>query len=168
MLLPKTIPLCVIRKSQQPSQHWDVLQRRVRRRGVTWGCQNRCLSSMSRSYLDVKSKSNYSTSLRKYTSQSHNSSQRTQQPDQDIKTSKEQQDIQEEASPNQTETQTQTETKLKSQTHPPRKSQAQLDEDLRLKMAGREGDGGASGVEYEDGKPVAMKRGVRNNMFRYI
>ncbi|KAJ5200436.1 hypothetical protein N7472_005640 [Penicillium cf. griseofulvum] len=28
------------------------------------------------------------------------------------------------------------------------------------------GEGGASGIEYEDGKPNAMKRGVRNNMFR--
>jgi hypothetical protein len=30
------------------------------------------------------------------------------------------------------------------------------------------GDGGAAGIEYEDGKPSAMKRGVRNNMFRLI
>lgn len=50
----------------------------------------------------------------------------------------------------------------------PRKTQAQLDEELRLKMAGLAGDGGESGIEYEDGQPVAMKRGVKNNMFRYI
>jgi hypothetical protein len=30
------------------------------------------------------------------------------------------------------------------------------------------GEGGAAGIEYEDGKPQAMKRSVRNNMFRYI
>ena len=48
------------------------------------------------------------------------------------------------------------------------KTMAELDEDLRRKMSGIAGDGGAAGVEYEDGKPVAMRRGVRNNMFRYI
>jgi hypothetical protein len=30
------------------------------------------------------------------------------------------------------------------------------------------GDGGASGVEYEDGNPADMKRAVRSNMFRFI
>lgn len=30
------------------------------------------------------------------------------------------------------------------------------------------GDGGEAGIELEDGKPVAMKRGVRENMFRLI
>ena len=48
------------------------------------------------------------------------------------------------------------------------KTVAELDDDLRRKMSGIAGDGGAAGVEYEDGKPVAMKRSVRNNMFRYI
>jgi hypothetical protein len=48
------------------------------------------------------------------------------------------------------------------------KTLAELDEDLRQKMAAMVGDGGEAGVEYEDGKPVAMKRGVRENMFRYI
>ncbi|KAK3384057.1 hypothetical protein B0T24DRAFT_588656 [Lasiosphaeria ovina] len=43
-----------------------------------------------------------------------------------------------------------------------RKSQAELDEELRLKMDGLSGDGGASGVEYENGKPVAMKRSPRD------
>ncbi|KAI1497985.1 hypothetical protein F5X99DRAFT_394976 [Biscogniauxia marginata] len=42
------------------------------------------------------------------------------------------------------------------------------DEELRLKMSGLSGDGGAAGIEYEDGKPVALKRSVKNNMFRYI
>ena len=45
---------------------------------------------------------------------------------------------------------------------------AEQDEQLRQKMAGLSGEGGEAGVEYEDGQPVAMKRGVRNNMFRYI
>jgi len=35
-------------------------------------------------------------------------------------------------------------------------------------MSGLAGDGGDSGVEYEDGQPVSMKRSVKNNMFRYI
>ncbi|KAF1816947.1 hypothetical protein P152DRAFT_469457 [Eremomyces bilateralis CBS 781.70] len=48
------------------------------------------------------------------------------------------------------------------------KTQAELDAALREKLSGMAGDGGESGVEYEDGKPVSMKRGVRNNMFRYI
>lgn len=50
----------------------------------------------------------------------------------------------------------------------PKKTIAQLDEELRQKMAGLGGDGGAAGVEYEDGRPADMKRSVRNNMFRYI
>ena len=45
---------------------------------------------------------------------------------------------------------------------------AQIDEELRAKMEGKSGDGGEAGIEWEDGQPVAMKRGVRNNMFRYI
>lgn len=44
----------------------------------------------------------------------------------------------------------------------------ELDEELRLKLEGMSGEGGAAGMEYEDGKPVSMKRGVKNNMFRYI
>ncbi|KAH7029305.1 uncharacterized protein B0I36DRAFT_363868 [Microdochium trichocladiopsis] len=50
----------------------------------------------------------------------------------------------------------------------PKKSMAELDEELRAKMSGLAGDGGEAGVEYEDGQPVAMKRSVKNNMFRYI
>lgn len=52
--------------------------------------------------------------------------------------------------------------------NPKKKTMAELDAELRQKMSGMAGDGGAAGIEYEDGKPVAMKRGVRNNMFRYI
>jgi hypothetical protein len=50
----------------------------------------------------------------------------------------------------------------------PSKTIAQLDKELAEKLAGRTGDGGSAAVEYEDGKPVAMKRSVKNNMFRYI
>lgn len=45
---------------------------------------------------------------------------------------------------------------------------AELDEELRLKLEGMSGEGGAAGLEYEDGKPASMKRSVKNNMFRYI
>jgi hypothetical protein len=48
------------------------------------------------------------------------------------------------------------------------KSQAKLDRELRAKMATISGEGGEAGVEYEDDKPVAMKRSVKNNMFRLI
>jgi hypothetical protein len=51
---------------------------------------------------------------------------------------------------------------------PKRKTQAELDKELQMKLAGLAGDGGDAGVEYEDGKPVSMKRSVKNNMFRYI
>ncbi|KAI0132695.1 hypothetical protein BJ170DRAFT_258616 [Xylariales sp. AK1849] len=49
-----------------------------------------------------------------------------------------------------------------------KKTMAELDEELKQKMSGLSGDGGESGVEYEDGQPVAMKRSVKSNMFRYI
>ncbi|EAQ84598.1 predicted protein [Chaetomium globosum CBS 148.51] len=49
-----------------------------------------------------------------------------------------------------------------------KKTQKEMDEELKQKMEGISGDGGASGVVYEDGKPVAMRRSVRENMFRYI
>jgi hypothetical protein len=48
------------------------------------------------------------------------------------------------------------------------KTLAELDEEVRQKMAALAGEGDEAGVEYEDGKPVAMKRGVRENMFRVI
>ncbi|KAI0454636.1 hypothetical protein F5B21DRAFT_229344 [Xylaria acuta] len=56
----------------------------------------------------------------------------------------------------------------KQQSQSQQKTMAQRDEELRQKMSGLAGDGGEAGVEYEDGKPVAMKRSVKNNMFRYI
>ncbi|CEJ58322.1 Putative Remark: A. niger EST an_3119 has the database entry number EMBLEST:BE758865 (Precursor) [Penicillium brasilianum] len=48
------------------------------------------------------------------------------------------------------------------------KTTAQADAELRERLERMSGDGGAAGIEYEDGKPSAMKRGVRNNMFRLI
>jgi hypothetical protein len=51
---------------------------------------------------------------------------------------------------------------------PKKKTQAELDQELQLKLQGLAGDGGDAGIEYEDGKPVSMKRSVKNNMFRYI
>jgi hypothetical protein len=49
-----------------------------------------------------------------------------------------------------------------------KKTIAELDEELRLKLEERSGDGGMAGIELEDGKPSAMKRSVRENMFRVI
>lgn len=48
------------------------------------------------------------------------------------------------------------------------KTVAQADAEMMRKMAGLSGEGGEAGVEYEDGKAVAMKRSVKNNMFRLI
>ncbi|KAJ5497198.1 hypothetical protein N7463_009185 [Penicillium fimorum] len=48
------------------------------------------------------------------------------------------------------------------------KTVSQADAELRERLEQMSGEGGASGIEYEDGKPNAMKRGVRNNMFRLI
>ncbi|THY06486.1 hypothetical protein D6D01_09889 [Aureobasidium pullulans] len=64
----------------------------------------------------------------------------------------------------------QKETANQGTSEPPKKpkTQAELDDELRQKMAGMSGDGGDAGVEYEDGVPVSMKRSVKNNMFRYI
>ncbi|KZF23179.1 hypothetical protein L228DRAFT_281926 [Xylona heveae TC161] len=51
---------------------------------------------------------------------------------------------------------------------PEKKSIAEADDELRHKLEGRSGEGGSAGLEYEDGRPVSVKRSVRNNMFRYI
>jgi hypothetical protein len=37
-----------------------------------------------------------------------------------------------------------------------KKTMAQIDEELRMKLEGRSGDGGAAGLELENGQPVAM------------
>jgi len=60
------------------------------------------------------------------------------------------------------QTELQTETKIRA------KTQSELDKELQDKMAGLAGDGGDAGLELENGKAVSMKRGVRENMFRYI
>ena len=49
-----------------------------------------------------------------------------------------------------------------------KKTQAELDDEVRQKLEAMSGDGGAAGLELEDGQPVSMKRSVKNNMFRYI
>lgn len=54
------------------------------------------------------------------------------------------------------------------QTGTGRKTQAQLDEELRVKLESMSGDGGAAGVEYENGRAEGLKRGVKQNMFRVI
>ncbi|TEY48243.1 hypothetical protein BOTCAL_0297g00010 [Botryotinia calthae] len=55
----------------------------------------------------------------------------------------------------------------KEKTEKKRKTIAEMDEELRAKMEGREG---AAGVSYEGGKPVTegFGRGVKSNMFRVI
>lgn len=42
------------------------------------------------------------------------------------------------------------------------------DEEVRRRLDEMSGDGGEAGLELEDGRPVAMKRGVKANMFRVI
>ena len=54
----------------------------------------------------------------------------------------------------------------KEHSPPAKKTQQDLDNELMEKMANRSGD--AAGLQFEDGRPVSMKRGVRENMFRYI
>ena len=49
-----------------------------------------------------------------------------------------------------------------------KKTLAELDEELRLKLEGISGEGGTAGIEYEGGKAVGLKRGVKENMFRVI
>lgn len=49
-----------------------------------------------------------------------------------------------------------------------KKTMAELDDELRLKLEGISGEGGGAGIEYEGGKAVGLKRGVRENMFRVI
>ncbi|KAJ9613342.1 hypothetical protein H2200_003284 [Cladophialophora chaetospira] len=48
------------------------------------------------------------------------------------------------------------------------KSMAELDEEMKQAMENMSGEGGEYGLELEGGKPVSMKRGVKDNMFRYI
>ena len=39
---------------------------------------------------------------------------------------------------------------------------------MRQALEGISGEGGEAGLELEGGQPVAMKRGVKNNMFRVM
>ncbi|KAJ5893720.1 hypothetical protein N7495_005411 [Penicillium taxi] len=48
------------------------------------------------------------------------------------------------------------------------KTVAEADAELRERLEQISGNGGAAGIQYEDGKPNTMKRGVRENMFRVI
>ena len=41
-----------------------------------------------------------------------------------------------------------------------KKTQAELDEELRQKLEGIAGDGGEAGMELENGQPVSMKRTI--------
>lgn len=50
----------------------------------------------------------------------------------------------------------------------PKKTSAQLDQELREKLEMLSGGGGSAGVEYENGKAEGLKRGVKSNMFRVI
>jgi hypothetical protein len=62
-------------------------------------------------------------------------------------------------------------TKMKETRDKPKKtakSMADLDEEMKQAMENLSGDGGEYGMELEGGKPVAMKRAVKENMFRYI
>lgn len=48
------------------------------------------------------------------------------------------------------------------------KTMAQLDEEMRVKMEDMSGEGGAAGVEYENGVAQGLKKEVKRNMFRVI
>ncbi|PGH11742.1 hypothetical protein AJ80_07003 [Polytolypa hystricis UAMH7299] len=56
------------------------------------------------------------------------------------------------------------------QQNPPqgRKTIAEMDQELREKLEAMGSGGGPAALELENGKPVAMKRSVKNNMFRLI
>ncbi|KAG8165818.1 hypothetical protein KVR01_004370 [Diaporthe batatas] len=57
---------------------------------------------------------------------------------------------------------------VKSTNAAKKKTVAEMDEELRRKLEGISGEGGASGIEYEGGKAEGLKRGVKSNMFRVI
>ncbi|ROW17814.1 hypothetical protein VPNG_00810 [Cytospora leucostoma] len=70
--------------------------------------------------------------------------------------------------PRRDDTKASAEKKVDEAIPPRRKTMAELDEELRLKLEGMSGDGGSAGVEYENGKAEGLKRGVKSNMFRVI
>lgn len=49
-----------------------------------------------------------------------------------------------------------------------KKTMAEMDDELRQKLEGISGGGGEAGLELENGQPVAMKKSVKENMFRLI
>ena len=57
---------------------------------------------------------------------------------------------------------------VKEEVQQVKKTIAQLDDELRLKLEDISGEGGNAGIEYEDGKAEGLKRGVKENMFRVI
>ena len=59
-------------------------------------------------------------------------------------------------------------TKSSNKTDKTENTVAEQDEELRVKLEGISGGGGEAGLELEDGQPVAMKRSVKENMFRLI
>lgn len=58
--------------------------------------------------------------------------------------------------------------KVESSSALKKKTVAEMDEELRLKLEGMSGGGGSAGIEYEGGKAEGLKRGVKSNMFRVI
>lgn len=60
------------------------------------------------------------------------------------------------------------EKKIESSSAVKKKTVAERDEELRLKLEGMSGGGGSAGIEYEGGKAEGLKRGVKSNMFRVI
>ncbi|KKY35078.1 hypothetical protein UCDDA912_g04936 [Diaporthe ampelina] len=60
------------------------------------------------------------------------------------------------------------ENKAEALTTAKKKTVAEMDEELRLKLEGMSGEGGSAGIEYENGKAEGLKRGVKSNMFRVI
>lgn len=45
---------------------------------------------------------------------------------------------------------------------------AQMDAELRSRLEAMSGDGGAAGVEYENGRAEGLRSEVKRNMFRVI
>lgn len=42
------------------------------------------------------------------------------------------------------------------------------DAEIQRRLEEISGEGGAAGIEFEDGKPATVKQSVRDNFFRYI
>jgi hypothetical protein len=59
-------------------------------------------------------------------------------------------------------------TTLPSPENKHKKTVLEADAEVLAKLESHSGEGGSAGVEYEGGKPVALKRAVKDNMFRVI